>query len=369
MGYDFISVSRYKLTSKTILLLGVLGLLTAAGLLGCEKLNLTSSKSLISYSCSESAICVIEEDGGKPKELPNVNVQFRQNEAQNPAINKEGQIAYQCDEQICLVNASAEWDDEEAAISLTGEIGFDLDIGCCRGYESPAINNNGLVVMLCHAGNIEVCVINSDGEEFARVTTNTSQDDMPAINDEGQITFVCYPSGQHGVVGKFHHESEICSVNMDGSDFRILTESNQGSWNPDINNSADIAYVCKDIIEGDICVINADGTNLRKVTDNDINEIDPAINSDGRIAFGCYDGEDWEICAVDSDGSDFLRLTYNEGDDMSPAINDEGLISFTCYEGDLEAGQHQICVINDGGTGFNKLTDVTTSGYGPSISP
>lgn len=340
----------------------------AAGLFGCERLNLNSGKSQIAYSCGEGAICVIDEDGRGAKELPNVNVQFRQNLAHSPSINNQGLVVYECDEQICVVDSSAESADSNTAISLTGNIGFNLDIGCCRGFEAPDINNDGLVVMLCHAGNTEICAIKSDGAGFARITSNTSLDDMPVINDEGQIAFVCYPPGQQGVAGRFHHESEICSINVDGSQLRTLTQSTQGSWLPSINNSGQIAYVCKDIIEGDICVINADGSGFINVTNNDNNELNPSINASGRIAFSCYDGEDWEICAVDADGDNFLRLTYNEGDDMEPAINDEGLISFTCFDGELEGGLHDVCVIMDDGADFRKLTSTSISGFGPSIS-
>ncbi|MEP0764318.1 MAG: PD40 domain-containing protein, partial [Chloroflexota bacterium] len=129
---------------------------------------------------------------------------------------------------------------------------------------------------------------------------------------------------------------DLYLVNSDGSNLRRLT-SNPGddiefAWSPDGNQ---IAFSCKRMnVEYvfDICVMDADGTNLRALTaDSMRGGRFPTWSPDGsQIAFMSFSDlqSNWDIYVIRVDGSNLRRLTDETGEktaeDGSPVWSPDG---------------------------------------------
>ncbi|HSF24378.1 MAG TPA: DPP IV N-terminal domain-containing protein [Blastocatellia bacterium] len=154
-------------------------------------------------------------------------------------------------------------------------------------------------------GNNEVYVMNPDGSEQTRLTTNSRNDGRPNISPNGkQIVFASNriipetnPSG----------DFEVFVMNSDGSDVRQLTfngaEDSWPRWSP---NGKWIAF--HSIVDGnfEIYVIRPDGTDLTRVTDYAGLDQYPEWSPNGKqLAIR----RDTDIYLIDLDGANPLQLT------------------------------------------------------------
>lgn len=124
------------------------------------------------------------------------------------------------------------------------------------------------------------------------------------------------------------HALQICSVNVDGSDIRVIfSEPDTLSFFPTLSPDATkIAFVTDRDADTDnpgdteIYVIDVDGGNLRRVTNDDATDTNPTWSPDGQwIAFASDRDGDFEIYIVQSDGKGLRQLTDNTASDSEPA--------------------------------------------------
>ena len=166
-------------------------------------------------------------------------------------------------------------------------------------------------------GGHHIYVINSNGASATRLTrTGTNTD--PAWSPDGSSI-------------AFTRDGDIYVMDADGSNVRRLTtdaeQDYQPAWSAD---GSRIAFVRERTRTSDLYVMNADGSNERPLTSlfTSVNR-EPAWSPDGRkIAFSS-DREGLSIYVMNADGTGVVRLTTG-GRDESPAWSPDGTrIAFT----------------------------------------
>jgi Tol biopolymer transport system component len=200
---------------------------------------------------------------------------------------------------------------------LSPEVGWDTD---------PAWSPDGSRIVFTSGRdrNSEIYVMNADGSNRVRLTTDSANNSRPAWSHDGaRIAFVSRRDGN----------SEIYLMNVDGTGQFRLTYNNSydtdPAWSPD---GSSVAFVTDPHgASGGILVITVDGTETRRLTSNIHGDFAPAWSPDGtRIAFsGGLGGVVSAIFVMNADGSARTeysgRYSYAADPTWSP---DSGQIAF-----------------------------------------
>jgi Tol biopolymer transport system component len=190
----------------------------------------------------------------------------------------------------------------------------------------------------------EVYVSNALSGKQANLTYSVTWDDYPAWSPDGQKIAFTKISARFLDCGICVGESEIYVMDADGSNQTRLTTNRADdtfpTWSPDgqkiaFQRSPDFDCVLAEACRGehDIYVMDADGSNQVNLTDT------PAVLESGfswspdseKIAFDSWRDDPYqtnnyyEIYVADADGSNQTRLTKNRAvDDMSPTWSPDG---------------------------------------------
>ncbi|MBP88821.1 MAG: hypothetical protein CMJ64_19265 [Planctomycetaceae bacterium] len=119
---------------------------------------------------------------------------------------------------------------------------------------------------------------------------------------------------------------QIASVNMQGSDLKLLTEASGINTHPDYSpDGKQIVFSSSRAENFDIFVMNADGSQVRKLTDSPGLDMHPVWSPDGkRIAFTSGRDGNYEIYLIDADGSNPTNLTQHPERDDFPNWRPDG---------------------------------------------
>lgn len=180
-------------------------------------------------------------------------------------------------------------------------------------------------------GNPEIYVINADGTNPRRLTTNEALDGAPDWSPDGAR--IAFHTARDGNL-------EIYVMNADGSGAQRLTDNaapdSEPDWSPD---GTHIAFVSERDGNEELYVMNADGSNVQRLTDNPGVDTQPAWSPDGRtIAFSSMRDGVAEIHLMNADGSDVRRITNLFGaNGWYPAYSPNGLLMTFQTERDRQA--------------------------------
>lgn len=148
--------------------------------------------------------------------------------------------------------------------------------------------------------NLEIFVMNADGENRARLTDHPAEDTHPDWSPDGsRIVFVSDREDQ----------PKIFVMNADGSDVRSIGTVEGEVWNPAWSpDGRRIAFYAADDAGNDhVHVMNIDGTGHTVLTEG----VWPSWSPDGsRIIYGGPDG----LYLMNADGSDRVRVVAGDAD-------------------------------------------------------
>ena len=161
----------------------------------------------------------------------------------------------------------------------------------------------------------EVYVMNTDGSDVIRLTTNSTLDRFPMFSPDGSM--IAFTANRDG-------NTEIYTMHGDGSDQTRITNrpggDSQPGWSPD---GARIAWRSSPVEHpeiGDIWVMNADGSEPTQLTDDPADDLRPAWSPSGaKIAFrSLRTGANGDIFVMKADGSHEEQLTDDPAFDAYP---------------------------------------------------
>jgi len=178
------------------------------------------------------------------------------------------------------------------------------------------------------------------------------------------ISVQAAPTRQIAYVAELDGKRAIYTVNLNGSDIRLLAEDGDDpDWSSDGRKVAFVSY--RD--GGHIYVMDADGNNQTRLTNNSSYDICPAWSPDGQqIAFVSGRNGNYEIYIVNADGSGERRITNNPGNDDCPLWSPDGEQLLFVSDRD---GNYEIYVANVNGSGDMRLTKDPKSDGSPDWSP
>src|SRR4051812_26503659 len=241
---------------------------------------------------------------------------------------KNGKIAFERDNQIFLMNS----DGSGAKQLTTGG----------AGESDPAFSADGRFVAYAADRNIHVIGVDSKGDRT--ITTEGANDQSPAFSPDGRRIAFLRASG----------DSDIYSVNIDGSGLKDLTADPEGqetdpTWSPDGSRIAYTRTGCtRGTNEGGVCiyVMNADGSGQTLITAEETypecpdnapgyahrrHSEQPTWSPDGtRIAYAGYwntchsSGGGGEIWGMNADGSGKHALMDDTAVDRQPTWSPDG---------------------------------------------
>ena len=211
-------------------------------------------------------------------------------------------------------------------------------------------------------GNSEIYTMNADGSDVIRLTVSSGLDFSPAWSpDRAKIAFTSARDGN----------LEIYVMNADGSNVMRLTSTaaieDDASWSPD---GTKIAFWSSRDGNAEIYVMNADGTGQTRITSHSRSDTQPQWSPDGKkLVFVSNRSNliNFDIYVMNSDGSQVTRLTTAASIDESPDWSPDGSkIVFTSNRSNLL--DFEIWVMNANGSGQSRLTTNTRSSVRPSWS-
>ncbi|HEY8218427.1 MAG TPA: hypothetical protein VIH82_14915 [Acidimicrobiia bacterium] len=240
-----------------------------------------------------------------------------------------------------------------------------LAAGAPTGASAFPGKNGKIVFSSDRNGNVDIYVMDADGSDVTRLTTDPAVDSEPSWSADGKrIAFASDRSGN----------GDIYVMDDDGSDQRRLTtdpSADRGpSWSPDGEH---IAFTSnRDGGFDDIFVMDDDGSDQRNVSNvaAPAFAIEPSWSPDGEhIAFSRFAGGDFEIYVMRPDGSGQTDLTNNPASSDSDATwsPDAERIAFTSFVS--VAGLNEIFVMDADGTGQRNLTNDPSNDFQAAWSP
>ena len=206
----------------------------------------------------------------------------------------------------------------------------------------------------------ETKLLYSSANTISRIRLNNAGDQLVFFNQINDNDIECSVEGS-----PVSPCEEICSISVDGEDYKRLTDNDQGDivpcWSADDSQIVFLSF--RETL--DIYIMDADGGNIREFYDSGFHDSDLHC-CNGKIVFT----KNSQIWMMNEDGAGVTQLTDppRAGEwgnavlpfgDYDPNLSPDGnRIAFERLVGDATShGNYNIYVINSDGSGETAITD------------
>jgi len=221
--------------------------------------------------------------------------------------------------------------------------------------ESPSWSPDGthIVFHSDRSGNRQIYVMNNDGSNVVRLTKDYKSDNSWPIWSPDGTSIIFANIDDYDNNGKFR--TEVFSMNSDGTNIKRLTfntgESDNyahsawpSGWSQDGNQI--LFYQYQNGLD-QLWIMDSDGKGQRKLTNTYWDAI-PFMSANGQwISFSSFRDGNYEIYRMELNGKNLVRLTKSTGEDWRPIwiLNDTKIL----FESD-RSGITQIYWMNSDGS-------------------
>jgi Tol biopolymer transport system component len=208
----------------------------------------------------------------------------------------------------------------------------------------------------------EIWVMNSDGSDPRRLTTNTSDDYGVAWSPDGSSLLFGAVQFEADSAGELKaRTAHIYSMSADGGEATLISPRDLRAQFPNWSNDGRSvvfhgARGFGNASSLEIYLMNADGTDVRQLTSNSWADARPDLSPDGkRVVFQSNRGGSTQIHIMNADGSADVPVTSGAGvNNQSPDWSPDGTRIIFVSNRD---GNAEIYVMNADGTGQQRLTN------------
>jgi TolB protein len=164
--------------------------------------------------------------------------------------------------------------------------------------------------------------MNGIGLNYISAGAMGEDDAEPVVSKEGKILFTTLMGNAR----------MICSMDLKGGNYSVLTEGSHLSINPNDNNK--IIYNMKVGKVVQVFTMDTKSGEKTQLTTGEYNNRDGAFSRDGKyIAFASNrenpKKENKHIYVMKSDGTDLIQITQGETDESDPAWGNDGMLFFS----------------------------------------
>ncbi|MHB0935242.1 MAG: DPP IV N-terminal domain-containing protein [Armatimonadota bacterium] len=223
-------------------------------------------------------------------------------------------------------------------------------------------------------GTTEIYVMNADGTDPRRLTTDGMRKDEIAISPDGRkVAYAAKGTGKW----------QIFIVDIDGTGLRQLTNNGRDNWRPSFSPDSRTLVYFSSVSGGndEIFTMSEDGGNQTRLTENTSMDVLPVFTPDGtKIVFGSNRSGRYQLHVMNSDGSNPQQLTFDTALKLYHDIGPDGARIATTYGGQLVAdyggsGMYgyiaggRIATMNMDGGDLRLLTDLGADNDKPVYNP
>ncbi len=182
---------------------------------------------------------------------------------------------------------------------------------------SPAMSPDGRAIAFESErnGNVDIYVMDQDGRNVRRLTTDPADDRSPAWSPDGShVAFASTRGRQDG--------ADLYVMKADGSDVQRLT-SDGGVWAPQYaRDGRSIAFQ----LNRDVCIIDVGSRTVQRVTSDPDNGMNPTWSPDGQqLAFVTTRHRQVELFTANRDGTDAkVLVSLPSGSAIDPRWSPDG---------------------------------------------
>jgi Tol biopolymer transport system component len=214
-------------------------------------------------------------------------------------------------------------------------VGLTVLIGTIKLAKAAFQGNNGKITFISDRetpGHDDIYMMNANGSNQIRLTTNQVQDSNPTFSPSG--TLIAFDSDRDGNENIYRMNASDTDADGNGDNLKRLTKNTTNDEEPAFSaNGKKIAFVSDRISPGgnrDIYVMKAkpEGKKNRPhiLSQNAADDSEPSFSPDGtKIVFTSgRDDPQGDIYVMNSEGTGVTRLTSNPAFDSDPNFSPDG---------------------------------------------